>query len=706
MTKNKKLLCLLIGINNYPDNPLHGCVNDVGRVETYLNNLKAGDSFQDVQIVTLLNEQADKASVVKNIQTHLGQAKDTDVAFFYYSGHGANESAGGLFKDELDDLLECIVCFPKEVENQQYLLADKELRYLFSELPNNPHLVTVFDACHSGDMTRSGEEDLEAPILKRLSKAFPARDYQDFIFSSKIKKSTVEKEDLSDLIPNKNHVHIAACLSNESSWEKKGSGVFTSYLLQLLEATNNELNYLDITRYAKMSLRNMTQTQQTPTINTVGEGTTNHLSSWLNIHSEMTPNDNGMLTHHQQDGWIYTHGKLMGVEDGAQLTCISEDKKLTTKINETFLTYSIIEQTEEMANWDTNNKIRAYTNTLFAPLEIYVNGKNDKIKEFISTIIDSIENVSLVERDQACFFLNIFNSLVYFSKKEDPYRPLAHQFDLLDNKLKLEDFLADQLNYFIKWNHFNTLENPAHPFNFTKDQQVQKPIEVTFFLEGAETNTSQKTTAKNILDDAIEFPAISERHKTKGYYYNRYRVNLKNVSNKELFIGVLRLGSDLSIDCYCNGEVLRLPPDKDIDLYTTKPDKSIRRVSFYDYQEGYNWKNEEIIFKFIINTEDFTPTFKKMEQPALSLPYMPCCVGDVTHRSAGRSATMVIPTPMEWDVYSTSIRLANPSYNKFEGQLAKCPQKMDEDVWFGPFIAKLYNEKALANYSFKALERT
>lgn len=115
-------------------------------------------------------------------------------------------------------------------------------------------------------------------------------------------------------IPAKNHIHIAACQSSESSWEDGDGGVFTRYLLELLKATEGKLSYLDITRWAKLSMQDVTSEKQTPTIYTVGEGKTLATDSWLNMHPKGFAMPQGRVINTVNEGWVYTRGALLGVQ--------------------------------------------------------------------------------------------------------------------------------------------------------------------------------------------------------------------------------------------------------------------------------------------------------------------------------------------------------------------------------------------------------
>jgi len=86
----RKLYALLVGINDYPHvRPLKGCVNDALSVKAYLDRQTHWE--KDIQIL-LGKEQTDentptKARLVEAIRSHLGKAKDGDVALLFFAGH-------------------------------------------------------------------------------------------------------------------------------------------------------------------------------------------------------------------------------------------------------------------------------------------------------------------------------------------------------------------------------------------------------------------------------------------------------------------------------------------------------------------------------------------------------------------------------------------------------------------------------------------
>ena len=174
------LYALLIGIDDYPYDPLRQCKSDVNKVQQYLESIES--HFDHIYLKKLTDSNASKANIVEGICKFLAQAKDSDVCLMYYSGHGGQEETAGLFVEEYDGLMECLVCHHTETSEAGFLLADKEIRFLFSQWINSPHLVTIFDCCHSGDMVRAYKKNPAQGAIRRIVEAFPPRIYEDFIF--------------------------------------------------------------------------------------------------------------------------------------------------------------------------------------------------------------------------------------------------------------------------------------------------------------------------------------------------------------------------------------------------------------------------------------------------------------------------------------------------------------------------------------------
>lgn len=95
-------LALLVGVDKYPDSPLHGCVTDVDLQRELLIH-RFG--FVPSDILTLTDAQATRDNIETAFVTHLSeQAKPGDVVVFHFSGCGSRVSLGespGIMQNSL-----------------------------------------------------------------------------------------------------------------------------------------------------------------------------------------------------------------------------------------------------------------------------------------------------------------------------------------------------------------------------------------------------------------------------------------------------------------------------------------------------------------------------------------------------------------------------------------------------------------------------
>src|SRR6218665_873867 len=141
---------LLIGINDYPskENQLNGCVNDVFRISEVLQEY----GFSPDEIRVTLNERATAKEIRKRLHWLLDDAKEGDLRFFFYSGHGAQIPSSHA-DYELDENDECLVPYDFDwtIENA---FTDKEFLEMYSQLSLEVDFTTVLDCCHAAGLTR------------------------------------------------------------------------------------------------------------------------------------------------------------------------------------------------------------------------------------------------------------------------------------------------------------------------------------------------------------------------------------------------------------------------------------------------------------------------------------------------------------------------------------------------------------------------
>ena len=130
---------LIVGINYYQKiNSLHGCVNDAYNLKSVLDRHADGT----INFATNLMVATDSSSLItrkalKDKATDLFK-DDSDVAFFYFSGHGYLESTGGYL-------------ITSDCQTGDDGLSMNELLQIANSSPARSRVIVV-DSCHSGQI--------------------------------------------------------------------------------------------------------------------------------------------------------------------------------------------------------------------------------------------------------------------------------------------------------------------------------------------------------------------------------------------------------------------------------------------------------------------------------------------------------------------------------------------------------------------------
>ena len=96
MLKNK---ALIVGIDKYSQAPLGGCVNDAEEIAKLLEENEDGSPNFSVKLKR--NVQT-KAGLLKDLHS-LFKEGESDIALFYFSGHGTDEMAGQIVTPDFND---------------------------------------------------------------------------------------------------------------------------------------------------------------------------------------------------------------------------------------------------------------------------------------------------------------------------------------------------------------------------------------------------------------------------------------------------------------------------------------------------------------------------------------------------------------------------------------------------------------------------
>lgn len=246
----KKLYSLFIGIDTYhPDSkitPLDGCRNDVSAMKDFLSATYA-KAFDLAPSLTLLNQDATYQNICKSLgPDHLAKAGKDDVVLLYYSGHGTQERAAPEF-EALDPtgVQEAIVCYDSGLSGK-YCLSDKEIRVLLRQVQQQgAHLLTIFDCCHSGTITRAIDDVNHGKarqfFFPERTEARPYSTYLDGYFVKNFPKGPRPNE-----LPLASHLVMTACDRQEKAFELKNQrGMFSFNLLNVL-ANDPNVSYADL----------------------------------------------------------------------------------------------------------------------------------------------------------------------------------------------------------------------------------------------------------------------------------------------------------------------------------------------------------------------------------------------------------------------------------------------------------------------------
>ncbi|MCK0115335.1 caspase domain-containing protein [Gelidibacter sp. F63206] len=123
---------LIVGINNYPNAELFGCINDASAFGNTLATNGDGSPNFDVR---LLNDVPTKGGLKGHIKDLF--AGDCETALFYFSGHGFFDETGGG-----------IIVTPDYKANDEGISMDEILNIANESKAKNR--VIILDCCHSG----------------------------------------------------------------------------------------------------------------------------------------------------------------------------------------------------------------------------------------------------------------------------------------------------------------------------------------------------------------------------------------------------------------------------------------------------------------------------------------------------------------------------------------------------------------------------
>ena len=222
---------LCIGIDDYRERPLTGCVRDARAWGTVLTQL-------GFSVTYLLNGDATRDAIVREFRKLIASAAPGGTAVLHFSGHGTQVPDHG--SDESDRYDEAFV--PADYHRGR-LLLDDDIADMLSRLDPDAAIALFMDCCHSGTNSRF------APLVRARAAADERVRYlpmsEAVVHAHRQYRRTSgtrHAAQAEDALPGV--VHFAACLDNEYAWETAGEGDFSAVATRLLASAvaNGETN--------------------------------------------------------------------------------------------------------------------------------------------------------------------------------------------------------------------------------------------------------------------------------------------------------------------------------------------------------------------------------------------------------------------------------------------------------------------------------
>ncbi|MEO5996729.1 MAG: caspase family protein [Chitinophagaceae bacterium] len=668
MAQNK-LYALLIGINDYQSTikfgkeevafpKLSGCADDAMKISEYLK----ADTFFEPIIKELKNSEATKEAVVNAINEHFGTATENDTVFMYFSGHGTQEYTDkDVFDTETDGKLECIACYYDENTKDDFLLSDKELRWLIHNIAQKkPHIVTIFDCCHSGENTRNAvslTNSFPRMVEKRIAYVFPERSWDKFIFSKRLGKAQFVKEGVGKLLPEGKHFQFSACESNESAIEMDNEGVFTKTLLRVLKDSGGDLTYHSLGSRIRQYMRSVFA--QKPKIDPVGGNADELNKIFLNKPFSQSKKAFGEVTFNEKNGWQLNLGAINGLGNNTTFLEIIDSNNTSSKIKATInfigVDYAVLTPDEQLdpAKIYTTNIEGLTSETLLIHFDME-EGLMAEQKNIFDTLLKECPTLLMPEDDEqkAQYVLRYRYNQYYFTLPGNKFQPLVKPVEA-----GLEDTaqrLAAILKHFGSWAFIRNLTN--------KDRSMLVSDEIL----KVEISVGLRSIAYQIVNDADEI--IVNCEKINGSWKSALRVQMTNLGEMDLYCTCLWLSSNFG----SSTDLLKPPvkmlegsaqkkPGSSPDIVALKyKDNNVIPVSFDKVVKWYNWPEQTEYLKFIISTKPFDVTALQLE--GLTPPPVPGAKKGLA-LSRGLGDDGVSANTEDWFTKQVKLVFPNPEFN-------------------------------------------
>jgi metacaspase-1 len=260
---------IAVGINDYPEAPLSGCVNDADDWASVLED-------RGFSGYTLLDQDATGANIRAGLRDMLLQSYWGDTIILTFSGHGTWLPDSD--DDESDRRDEALV--PYDYEYAPLVTDDVLFRLVSENRATGVKTLIISDSCHSGTVSRAVGLNDRAPYIREPSTPSirflpPTRTLpSDWLGAAE----RVQYAPKAPKLSRTGAALLAACADSEVAWDApfggRPNGAFTRAAVDTLNNTNPRSLHSWLG-----SIRAKIAYSQTPQL--VGTWYQRHMSRWL-----------------------------------------------------------------------------------------------------------------------------------------------------------------------------------------------------------------------------------------------------------------------------------------------------------------------------------------------------------------------------------------------------------------------------------------
>jgi hypothetical protein len=633
----RSVFALLVGIDNYTSSIpiLRGCVNDLEAFASYLLESVAKDQNVLLEVRSLKNDEATREAVISAFREHLCNAKNGDVALFYYSGHGSQEQAPEEFwKIEPDHLNETLVLFDSR-EPGKWDLADKELAKLIGEVAaKGPHVVVILDCCHSGSGTRE-----IGTVVRRAPTDLRRRPIKTFLVSAAEAEAAAasrgadSKASAWATATEGRHVLLAACRDDEEAKEYVGDGkhrgALSFFLENALKSAAGVPTYRDLFARSSALVANQVP-NQSPQL----EATNNDDLDGVFLDGAIQPAPAAFTASLREGRWSINGGQANGIPassgaDSVRLALFAFDAPAdvladpakamaTARVEDVFPVSSRI-GIEGGAALDTKQTYKALIISLpTPPMAVRLEG-DASVCPLARTAVESASPegkpslfVRVAEEGENAEFRLIARDGQFIITKPNDERPLVAQIDRLDEggaRLAVQ-----RLEHIARWTQTARLSNPASTI-------LPGDVKLTILVDGKEVSGREIRLEYQVKDGKSVPPT--------------FQVSMTNNSGRTLFCGLLDLTQRFRVDAgLLKAGSVKIEPGETAwgnegrPIPATVPEE-VWKQGIIEYKD---------LLKLIVCTEEFDP--RRLEQPSLDMPRPASGTKSLGTRGFGRNGSL------------------------------------------------------------------